>query len=62
MANYAVIQRLHDEGKLDLDELRRLGATHKAYGWTPCLHGPQWSDEQRAAYREGYDAAEYNPD
>lgn len=38
-----------------LEECRRQGSTHYAYGWTPVPWG-NWNEEQTAAYLEGYAA------
>ena len=36
-----------------LDECRQTGRIHAAYGWACTPWGP-WTDEQKAAYREGF--------
>jgi hypothetical protein len=38
-----------------LEDCRRMGSTHKAYRWAPSPWG-HWTDEQKAAYYEGFDA------
>ena len=51
--NYADLQRRIDKAELTLDECKRLGNTHAAYGWAQQCQG-NFSDDQRAAYVEGY--------
>lgn len=37
-----------------LEQCRRMGSTHAAYGWSKAPWG-HWSEEQKAAYAEGWD-------
>jgi|GEM_PF-5491824 len=39
-----------------LESARRMGATHCAYGWA-CTPWGHWSDDHKAAYREGFEEA-----
>lgn len=52
--NFVELQLRIDRGELTLDECRRIGATHKAYGWSPTGTGGRQSAEQAKAYLEGY--------
>jgi len=51
--NYAELEQQLQENPT-LEMCRRQGSTHHAYGWarTPWGH---WTDEQKAAYYQGYD-------
>ena len=51
--NYAEFQRDIDAGTLTLEQARRMGSTHKAYGWS-CTPPGQWNDVLKASYRNGY--------
>jgi hypothetical protein len=51
--NYAEFQRYIDDGTISLDACRRMGSTHKAYGWSCTPHG-HWNEAQKQAYRDGY--------
>lgn len=56
MCNFAELQQRIDNGTVTLSECKRMGSTHKAYGWARTPYG-QWNEEQRKAYFEGYDNA-----
>jgi len=51
--NYAELQRAIDDGTITLAQCRRMGETHRAYGWSGTPYG-HWTAEQKNAYREGY--------
>lgn len=51
--NYAEFQQRIDQGRVTPDEAKRMGSTHKAYGWS-CTPPGQWNDVLKASYREGY--------
>lgn len=40
--------------KKTTEDCRSHGNDHAAYGWIPQID-PRWSDEQKAAYVEGYE-------
>lgn len=41
------------QGQPELKDCRRMGSTHKAYGWAPSPWG-HWTEDRKAAYMEGY--------
>jgi len=51
--NYAELERSVFEGNVTLAQCSRMGATHKAYGWSSTPPG-SWNTEQVNAYMEGY--------
>jgi hypothetical protein len=59
--NFANLQKKRDNGDLTIEECRELGRTHAAYHWAAShLDGPQWSEEQRRAYKQAHrDYKEY---
>ena len=53
--NYAEFQRRIDEGRVSKLEARRMGSTHKAYGWS--RNPPHWwADYLQEAYNSGYNS------
>ncbi len=55
MTNFAESDRRLEENPT-LADCRRMGSTHFHYGWS-CTPWGNWTDEQKAAFREGYQAA-----
>lgn len=53
--NFAEIERRMCHGP-SLEDCRRQGQTHRAYQWGPRPWG-HWSEEQKAAYMQGYHSA-----
>lgn len=53
--NWAALEKQMQENPT-LEMCRRNGATHYAYGWSRTPYG-SWSDVQKEAYFQGYDAA-----
>lgn len=51
--NYAEFEDRVFRGDVTLAEARRMGSSHKAYGWSSSPPG-SWNAEQIAAYKEGY--------
>ena len=46
--------------KKTIEDCRSHGNDHAAYKWSPQID-PRWSDEQKAAYIEGYEKEELTP-
>lgn len=60
MVNFAENQQRWDRGEVSLEDCRRKGAEHAAYGWVKTGMGFKASDEQLAAYNRGFDEYKEN--
>lgn len=54
--NYAEFEARINAGTVTLEEARRMGSTHRAYGWARTPPG-SFDAERQQAYYDGYDAA-----